>query len=178
MQEAQSPKDEAIFEVTTERGRVPFKDFIMRLHQMNEFEQVPHLEALGVQSHLEGFPTRLEYEQIFRLRQKVRGAYLASVGDLPDIMQLLCQQNPLHRLVGIDAIHTVIINDRKSMPADFFANQDFFQALVANMIGEKNAVLQYAYCDLIGVIVRSTRDHVLDNLVENCMLPSAVIVVL
>ena len=46
------------------------------------------------------------------------------------------------------------------------------------MISEKNAVLQYAYCDLIGIIIRSTRDHILDRFIESCMLPSAVVVVL
>jgi hypothetical protein len=34
----------------------------MQLHQNGDFEPVSHQEALGVQSHLEGFPTRLEYE--------------------------------------------------------------------------------------------------------------------
>jgi hypothetical protein len=35
----------------------------------------------------------------------------------------------------------VIINEKKNLPGNFFDNRDFFQALIANMMGEKNAIL-------------------------------------
>jgi hypothetical protein len=95
--------------------------------------------------------------------------------DLPDIMTMLCNSNPLARLAGLHSLEYVIINEKKNLPGNFFDNRDFFQALIANMIGEKNAILQYNYCDIIGVIIRSTRGQMLSNLVTECMLPQALV---
>jgi hypothetical protein len=80
------------------------------------------------------------------------------------------------RLAALDALQKVVINDRKNLPGEFFDNKDFMQAMIANMLGEKNAVLQYGYADVIGVIVRSAHCTVLDSLIRNCMLPQALTV--